>query len=607
MADGQKSRGPINNNFNKMKTLSKISLILLGALSLTLAGCGGKDPVTPIQNLSDLQIYFGAESYNATAGETVSIPFTIAGVEGKTLTLTASADVDGCSFTINNDASYQGTIKATMPTVLSTAAKVNVTLKAEDKANNRQTSLAIGIDVAASEALAVQFVGDMTSIPANGPVSTTMAFKITGADADAVTITTPTATASSGWTASVKMTDKTNGEVALNSAAKPSGNVTVSINISDNFQRKASDERTMSIINITTAAGAANSFIVAPGATHTINAVQGNSTTKVDFDYARLVWQDAQGLVKAVGGNTSAGVVVVDLNAGVSGNCVVAAVKGETIVWSWHLWVTNYKPNEQPIVYTNTSNAVTYTMMDRHLGAMSATAGDSKCFGLYYQWGRKDPFVSSDGMISDVPIKIYDINNKILPERTIDLDYSKQENNAVNVDLAIANPDAFIYYSNTPDGATFKDWYTFSQSVQNNDLWGYTTKYKTIYDPCPEGWRIAPKEAYGFRNLYSKEGSLTTGGAYDSTKPWYWDDTTDCGFYYKDPSNGVKYFFPMSGKRDGSSGAISGVGGTADIWNPDPSSKYAMCQMIAFGNPASMTGLNRNYGFSIRCVHDYNF
>ena len=36
--------------------------------------------------------------------------------------------------------------------------------------------------------------------------------------------------------------------------------------------------------------------------------------------------------------------------------------------------------------------------MDRNLGAISATRGDVGAIGLYYQWGRKDPFLGSSSI-----------------------------------------------------------------------------------------------------------------------------------------------------------------------------------------------------------------
>lgn len=87
--------------------------------------------------------------------------------------------------------------------------------------------------------------------------------------------------------------------------------------------------------------------------------------------------------------------------------------KGD-ILWSWHVWVTDYHPDatgdasvdepetkrKQKYTYGNHPNQ--YPIMDRNLGALAgyttipAEEEDrSKAHGFHYQWGRKDPFPSS--------------------------------------------------------------------------------------------------------------------------------------------------------------------------------------------------------------------
>ena len=62
------------------------------------------------------------------------------------------------------------------------------------------------------------------------------------------------------------------------------------------------------------------------------------------------------------------------------GNAVIAAKSSNNIiVWSWHIWFTD-EPQGQ--VYYNNAG----TMMDRNLGATSATPGYVGALGLIYQW-----------------------------------------------------------------------------------------------------------------------------------------------------------------------------------------------------------------------------
>lgn len=46
--------------------------------------------------------------------------------------------------------------------------------------------------------------------------------------------------------------------------------------------------------------------------------------------------------------------------------------------------------------------------MDRNLGAVSATPGDAGAIGLLYQWGRKDPFVTTSEIGKNTEAEMYD-------------------------------------------------------------------------------------------------------------------------------------------------------------------------------------------------------
>ena len=590
-------------------------LFSLAAVAFLVAGCGPKDPEGPdtpdTPKLSDLQIYFGSDEFVAEAGETISIPFSIAGVEGKSLTLAAKADNDLAELKVSNDASYAGNIKFTAPSVMTQAGSINVTLSAEDKANSRNAESTVPVKVSASEPFEAVWLSDMKSVALKDGGSFKVFFTITGIEPDAVVLSAPVATVSSGYSATVTMTSKNEGYVTV-TASSLNSSVNISLKVEDNFSRSSQISKTLEVVSVQETSGASNCYIVAPGETKAINAsVKGGSSEPLEFDYAVLLWQDTRSLVKSVAGSGEDGVIVVQTN-NASGNAVVAAVQGTKIVWSWHLWVTDYDPEAAPLVFTNQTTGVTYTMMDRNLGARSEKAGSNDCFGLLYQWGRKDPFVGARGIEEDVLISKYDIDNNIIADRVLAYDWSAMKSGEQNIDLAIQNPDAFIIpKSGSSSSSQFTDWLTTVAADQDNDLWGYVSKYKTKYDPCPEGWRVSPTAAWTFRKLYKKGGSLQDATPYDNTYPWYWDDKkdggTDAGFYYNDSEKGIKYFFPLSGRRDNASGSQSGTGGGCDYWTPEPQSKYAMVELFAYGNPASETGLRRDYGYSIRCVKDYNY
>ena len=99
--------------------------------------------------------------------------------------------------------------------------------------------------------------------------------------------------------------------------------------------------------------------------------------------------------------------------------------------------------------------------MDRNLGATSATPGSVGALGLLYQWGRKDPFLGSSSIWSSV--------------QAVSTGTWSIKSGGSLAD-AEANPMT-LYKAGLPDYS-----------------WG--TK-KTVYDPCPAGWRVPEGDAKG--------------------------------------------------------------------------------------------------------------
>lgn len=171
---------------------------------------------------------------------------------------------------------------------------------------------------------------------------------------------------------------------------------------------------------------------------------------------------------------------------GTEGNAVVAIVNGEgTIVWSWHLWVTNYDPNNNSSNY----NYITlngdeyYYMMRRNLGAFHNSEDGVNGYrdeqvGLYYQFGRKDPFVG----VND----IYEAS--VNRETTNSGNWAQVDcGGLINLAYARSNPMTFI------KGTTAsKSWLSGVGAVDG--LWGTATKEQ---DPCPYGWRVADTQIWG--------------------------------------------------------------------------------------------------------------
>ena len=303
-------------------------------------------------------------------------------------------------------------------------------------------------------------------------------------------------------------------------------------------------------------------------------------------------------------GSGSGGFLIV-LQGSSPGNAVVAVRNSRTgnIVWSWHIWVTDYDPvtatptpgsydaaNGSGKVYRYVNTNYDYVWMDRNLGAMTAAPGTIDVYGLIYQWGRKDPFPGPAALTGSTHRPIYDADRALTYNGTgiRNITSSIPANNLRN---AIQNPKNYYFYA-----ANMNDWYTGSntQSAQNNFLWNLAApdangKTKTIFDPCPEGWRVP--ESHSTALAQSPWGGLGNPNA-TGNNGLYWDKI---GYW-----PGAGYYYP------GGSPFLAGLTGSFGYWwTASTTSLYAPRLYTAPTLPQDVGGAYRAYGFSVRCVRDY--
>lgn len=227
------------------------------------------------------------------------------------------------------------------------------------------------------------------------------------------------------------------------------------------------------------------------------------TTAEIDPVSAGLIWESSYGLVQQV--EFMYGYVrfrVPDYKTR-TGNAVIGVFDKEgNILWSWHIWITGSKPQ---MVTVNLGSAEV-GVMDRNLGALSepgipgSTETALGSYGLYYQWGRKDPSVGPP---------TYDY----LPMSTATSDYYdgygdlQQSTGVINIarpeiSNGVENPMYLILPTEWPSYYQF-DW-LFDRK---DNLWGEQSgmAVKTIYDPCPEGYAVPRDEI----NLIFANGTKT--------------------------------------------------------------------------------------------------
>jgi hypothetical protein len=201
---------------------------------------------------------------------------------------------------------------------------------------------------------------------------------------------------------------------------------------------------------------------------------------------AKVLWSDdnvidGTPIVIHKGNNAK---VVVKTNLGVMGNAVVAITKRDEtdILWSYHIWVTKYSSGSAP-TWTNPKN--NYAFMHYDLGA-TEDASRKRGIGLVYQWGRKDPFPSGlegeagySALITSKFFGMQDADNKkyVLANKA-----NNAEALAAGIKQSIRNPTTF--YSKI--SATVLNWLP----QMDVKIWNEAGDSKTIYDPCPYGYRV---------------------------------------------------------------------------------------------------------------------
>lgn len=333
----------------------------------------------------------------------------------------------------------------------------------------------------------------------------------------------------------------------------------------------------------------ANCYIVSRTGTYAFMTVKGNSFESVgNVASCSVLWESFGTSVVPKRGDLIKSVSCKDgyiifktTDKFKAGNAVIAAKDARgTILWSWHIWFTDY-PKEQSY-YRGVG-----TIMDRNLGATSATPGAVSALGLLYQWGRKDPFLGSSSISEEVEAK-----------STIDWPSPVSSNSSRgNIVYATANPTIFITATN--NNGNNNDW-CYTKSAEDT-RWTASNKPKSIYDPCPSGWRVPDGGFYGF---WSKASG--TSSECDVYKPI---DNINSGINFSGTFGSAStIWYPASGYRANNDGSLHCVSYDGAYWSVSFESNGANCMGFLLDEECpSAISAYEGYaadGLSVRCVRD---
>ena len=346
------------------------------------------------------------------------------------------------------------------------------------------------------------------------------------------------------------------------------------------------------------AAGTANCYIAAKTRSgYKFNAhVMGNNKTTTGIkpgylygETAKVIWESGPtrgAVVKAVCHMN----YEIYFSTGTStGNALIGLFdSNNNCIWSWHIWVAAYDPAASAQTYTGGA-----VFMDRNLGALSPSGSNASSYGLYYQWGRKDPFVYPSSGSSSAPYSVTYSNG-------YDYDVTAPEmgHGEMTVAYAVAHPWTFMSgvalgddrYDDAPD------WL----SPQNPNLWGNASSStaladkgsKSVYDPCPPGWRVPDRRIFSDAGL--RKASSSTGY---------------CLFYFS-PAITTAYY-PVGGYRDPGSFRENGKAGY--VWTNAPAQYqtgtnyykcYATALKFSYSGVEPLAHLAREKAAPVRCVRE---
>lgn len=349
----------------------------------------------------------------------------------------------------------------------------------------------------------------------------------------------------------------------------------------------------------------ANCYMTAPGSILTFNpyAATGTDVSSTGWTYAGrmgtkeqskidhvgLVWQTEPGLIRNIYYLISSGEIRLAID-NKSGNTLVAAYdKDSNILWSWHIWVTDYSltgvnDNMEEYAAANVEGGhvykfADYIWMDRGIGATTADPEKATTLSMGYQWGRKDPFVPgstatpTSGDETATLLPLYDDKGERIYLGGINFTES-----GYIFDKVMNQPMMFFAKTGT------NTWYG---TPVITDLWSPTQK--TFFDPCPAGWCVPSASLQSkFNTTYISVSCATAGGYYLLSNRVYCKDQPDL-------------FWPYNGFRALNSGAPKRTGGEGVYWTSTASGGAAKVYGGAYSN-IDTKARSHSDGMSVRCV-----
>lgn len=370
---------------------------------------------------------------------------------------------------------------------------------------------------------------------------------------------------------------------------------------------------------------------------------------------AVLVWQDEKDLVTRIALSPDKHNITFVVNQATirQGNAIIA-VRNDSgqIMWSWHIWVTDFVPELAPTVEKHYDPAKTprdkvvtnyqgikYTFMGVNIGwcAGSITSYAARSVKVrftqtnigatqiieitqapysvstggnapYYQWGRKDPMLPAMSNANTNKLHYYTVAS---------FKFNIEGKGKVPIQTSILNPHIFYNYGNSiPYDWCANSYYNLWSADNTVTTANDNAVVKTIYDPSPVGYHLPDSNAFtgftligqyvsGISNFGSKFNSPYTSDAdYTANFGWefYCNKMSGEGSY---DTTGGTVFYPALGHRNVASGKLVYVGNNGYYWSAVPSSTdNGRYLNFLSASVSPVTGFYRSSCLSVRPVQD---
>ena len=431
-------------------------------------------------------------------------------------------------------------------------------------------------------------------------------------------------------------------------------------------------EATTYIADGTASANFLKNFIRHDGKAINSSYIYNNTGFASPIDDATLVWQDVPGMLTDIALDSAKENLVfhIDADAIAQGNSVVAVRDAAgTIMWSWHVWVTRSdildaadlnaatKPTKTHTNYGSKYNSILEYALGYVKGSTAIYAARSVSIRIsqvgiknpatriftvshadqtvksgnvstFYQWGRKDAMIPSNGNNNTESRMIeWGVRKDGKPYNTIGDAASGEAAVSIkqsqplmamgtgNITKSIVNPHIFCAAS------AIEDWNKGTSTPEGNktgvnNLWSRNNNVrtvngnavaKTVYDPSPAGFKMPPSDAW---TAFTMNANLANG-----TASTYGNILQPVRFsrgytFYLDgwmAIEGATSFYEIFSGRAAAGELLSGsLTSSGRFWSAGPASaSYGYDLSVSSGSINPRSDISRGLGSSVRPMAEW--